>query len=49
MTYRLLFNAKGYEGRVKKIQRLEKKAGNVITGMDLDDRQIIITVENKNK
>jgi len=47
MTYKLRTDAKGYKTRLKKLLKLERKAGSNIISIDDGDRFTLITVENK--
>jgi hypothetical protein len=49
MTYMLFTDAKGYQGRLKKIRTIEKKAGYEIVSMEENPiiHQLIIQVEKK--
>jgi len=47
MTYKLFTDKKGYDGRLKKLLKLERKAGSNIVSIGGDDTITLITVENK--
>lgn len=47
MTYKLFTDKKGYDGRLKKLLKLERKAGSSIISIDEGDTFTLITVENK--
>lgn len=47
MTYKLFTNKKGYDGRLKKLLKLERKAGSTIIEIEEGDKFTLITVENK--